>query len=343
MPAATRPARRSAGARSARAGLSAAELELAPVILVSGPEGLLAERAVERAVALARESAGAEGLERTDVAGPTYEAGRLAVATSPSLFGEPRVVVVDDAQLGTDALVTEVADYVAAPEPDVTLVVVHRGGQRGKRMLDAIKATGAPVVVCDALKRDSDKEDFVRAEFRAAGRRIDAEAVQGLVAALGSDLRELASSCSQLVADTTGTVTTAVVDRYYGGRMEVTGFRVADAAAAGRAADAVTLLRHALASGVDPVVVVAALALKLRQLAKVAATRSAGGPRPQELGLAPWQLERARKELVRWTPEGLATAITAVARADEEVKGAGRDPVYSVERAVLTVARATSR
>lgn len=321
------------------------------MVLVSGTEGLFVERAVARAVGLARDAAraasgdptAADALERVDLAGPAYDAGSLGVATSPSLFGEPRVVVVDDAQLATDALVDDVVAYVAAPEPDVTLVVVHRGGVRGKRMLDAIRASGAPVVACDPLKRDADKEDFVRSELRSHGRRVDAPAVAALVAALGSDLRELASACSQLAADTTGTITEGVVDRYYGGRMEVTGFKVADAAAAGRAADAVALLRHAVATGVDPVVVVAALALKLRQLAKVAATRVAGGPSAAQLGLAPWQVDRARKELAAWRPEGLAAAVAAVAQADEEVKGAGRDPVFAVERAVLAVASAAGR
>ena len=59
-----------------------------------------------------------------------------------------------------------------------------------------------------------------------------------------------------------------------------------------------------------------------------------------ELGLAPWQIDRAKKDLASWTPEGLAAAITAVAQADAEVKGGGRDPVFAVERAVLTIAGA---
>jgi DNA polymerase-3 subunit delta len=343
MPPASRTSQRPARAASAAGGrgvVALADLTLAPVILVSGTEPLFAERAVARAVDLAST---AGPLERVDLTGPGYEAGTLGVATSPSLFAEPRLVVVDDAQLATDALVADVIAYLAAPEPDVTLVIVHRGGQRGKKMLDAVRASGAPVVACEPLKRDADKEDFVRAEMRAAGRRIDAGAVRALVGALGSDLRELASACAQLVADTSGTVTESVVDRYHGGRMEVTGFKVADAAVAGRSGDAVGLLRHAVATGVDPVVVVAALALKLRQLAKVAATRASGGPSVRDLGLAPWQVDRARKELASWRPEGLAAAITAVARADEEVKGAGRDPVFAAERAVLAVAAAAGR
>ncbi|NKY39119.1 DNA polymerase III subunit delta, partial [Cellulomonas septica] len=42
--------------------------------------------------------------------------------------------------------------------------------------------------------------------------------------------------------------------------------------------------------------------------------------------------------LRRWTPEGLAAAISSVAQADAEVKGEGRDPRFAVERAVLRVA-----
>jgi DNA polymerase-3 subunit delta len=102
----------------------------------------------------------------------------------------------------------------------------------------------------------------------------------------------------------------------------------------------VALLRHALATGGDPVPLVAAIAAKLRVLAKVAATRGRGAAAVRELGLAPWQVDRARKDLARWTPEGLAAAITAVAQADAEVKGAGRDPVFAVERAVLRIASA---
>src|SRR3712207_9388364 len=103
-----------------------------------------------------------------------------------------------------------------------------------------------------------------------------------------------------------------------------TGFRVADAPIAGETGQAVALLRHALATGGDPVPLVAALAAKLRVLAKVAATRGRGSAATRDLGLAPWQLDRARKDLAHWTPEALAAAITAVAQADAEVKGAGR-------------------
>ena len=60
----------------------------------------------------------------------------------------------------------------------------------------------------------------------------------------------------------------------------------------------------------------------------------------RELGMAPWQVNKARRALSGWTAEGLARSLQAVAAADFEVKGGGRDPVFAVERAVLTVCRA---
>jgi DNA polymerase-3 subunit delta len=79
--------------------------------------------------------------------------------------------------------------------------------------------------------------------------------VRALIDALGSDLREIASACAQLAADTTGVIDQSVVARYYRGRAEASGFSVADRAVEGRLADALELLRWALAVGVAPVLI----------------------------------------------------------------------------------------
>ncbi|WP_127127162.1 DNA polymerase III subunit delta [Georgenia sp. SYP-B2076] len=324
--------------KTVSAGLTWDQVPLAPVVLVKGTEGLLADRAVDRVLELARQEDPA--VEVTHLEAAAYEHGQLELVASPSLFGEQRCVVIDSAEAMTDAFLEDALVYLRAVPDDVWLVVRHGGGTRGKKLLDAIGGAGFPVVTCEPVKRDADKADFVRADFRRAGRKIDPDAVQALVEAVGADLRELGAATSQLVADTTGTISAEVVLRYYGGRVEATGFKVADAAVAGHAGDAVALLRHAVATGTGPVPIVAALAMKLRTLAKVAATRGRSGVSAGELGLAPWQIDRARRDLDGWTPEGLANAITAVAAADAEVKGLSRDPVFAVERAVLRVAAA---
>ena len=221
-------------------------------------------------------------------------------------------------------------------------MLVHSGGVKGKGLLDAARKAGAAVVDCKQVKWDSDKVKFVLAEFREAGRKITGDAASALVDAIGSDLRELANACSQLVSDTSGVVDVAVVERYHGGRVEASGFKVADAAIEGRSEDALRLLRQALATGVDPVPINAALAMGLRNLARVSsapAEPARGRPGPRA-GLAPFMVRKARGQRAGWSPQGVAGAITAVAQADAEIKGAGTDPVYALERAVVTIARA---
>ncbi len=312
-----------------------------PFVLVTGPEGLLAERAVSALVAQLRETD--PQVEVVKVPAAAYQPGTLTQHASPSLFGGSTALVVEDLDDGSDELFDEVRELVAAPAPEVTLIVAHRGGQRGRKVLDALKAAGARVVACPAVKSDGDKRDFVLDEFRRAGRKVTGEAAVALVEALGKELRELAAGCSQLIADTEGTVDDRAVETYHGGRVEATGFKVADAAVAGQTGEALRLLRHAIATGVDPVPIVAVIAAQLRQLVRVgAAGRGSKEAVAKALGLAPWQVERARRAVSHWDPAALGVAIRAAAAADVEVKGGGRDQVYAVERLILALASARS-
>ena len=64
----------------------------------------------------------------------------------------------------------------------------------------------------------------------------------------------------------------------------------------------------------------------------------ARGASAGSLGLAPWQVDRARRDLIGWTDEGLGAAIQALAATDAAVKGAERDPVFALERLVGIIA-----
>jgi DNA polymerase-3 subunit delta len=280
----------------------------------------------------------APDVEITRLNAGSYAAGSLALNVSPSLFGEQKLIEVDGLEAMNDAFLADALKYVAQPEQDAVLVLRYGGGVRGKKLLDAIKAAGWPVVDCQPLKKDAEKIAFVTAEFKTASRRIDPDAVHALVNAVGAQLAELAAACSQLIADATTGVDAAMVDKYYGGRVEATGFKVADAAMAGNGPLALSTLRHALATGADPVPIVAALASKLRSLAKVAGAQGSSSQIAKQLGMQPWLVEQAQREVRRWTPEGLVRSIQVTAEADAQVKGLSRDPVYAVEHAVTVIA-----
>ncbi len=317
----------------------------APVTLVLGDEELLADRAVSTVIAAARASD--SGIQVHDLVGGKVQPGELAGLASPSLFGDRTVVVLRSAQdLGKD-VIAEVVAYTKAPSEDAVVVLVHPGGVKGKALVEGVKKAGAHVVTVTKPTKAAERLDFIRAEMRKAGRSISADAAQTLLDAVGNDLRELAAACGQLAFDTPGnTVDEAAVARYHRGRAEVTGFTVADKAVEGRLGEALEQLRWALATGVAPVLIVSALAAALRSLAKVgsAPRNLRGGQLASHLGMPPWKIDRVKRQLNGWGPEGIARAVHAVAVADEQVKGGGTDPAYALERAVqLIVAGRTGR
>ena len=158
----------------------------------------------------------------------------------------------------TDALASDLIAYAAAPAPDVWLFLAHPGGNaRGKKVIDAITKAKWPVIPADPLKNDRDKLALIASDVRAARRQMDTEAQQALVDALGNDPRAMAGALSQLLSDVSGRITLEDVRRYQAGRVEATGYDVADAAVAGNSAKALTLARHAFATGIAPQVLVA--------------------------------------------------------------------------------------
>ena len=310
----------------------------APIVLVSGAESFLADRAIQRIRETLREAD--VSLEVSDLDASSYVSGELLTLASPSLFGEPRLIRVSDVEKCNDEFLAEMLEYAEAPDSDTTVVLRHGGGVRGKKLLDTLRSGtgGAVEVVCAELKSDNDKFDFAGNEFRLAGRKIAPSALRSLVQAFSGSGSELANACQQLIADADGDITDRTVEDYYGGRIEATAFKVVDSAVAGRLGDALVTLRHALQSGADPVPIVATFAAKLRLMAKLYGERRSSGELAGSLGAAPWQIDRARKDLSGWSETGLGNAIEVIAQTDANVKGASRDPIYALERMVNVVA-----
>jgi DNA polymerase-3 subunit delta len=168
--------------------------------------------------------------------------------------------------------------------------------------------------------------------------------VAALIEAVGSDLRELSSAASQLVADTGGKVDETAVRRYHRGRAEVTGFAVAEKAVTGDLAGALEALRWALQLGVPHVLVADALADAVRTVARVSGMGRADPFRlASELGMPPWKVKKALGQSRGWNAEGLAEAMQVVAAVNADVKGVAADAGYALERAVLQVIAARDR
>ncbi|MCZ3386811.1 MAG: DNA polymerase III subunit delta [Actinomycetia bacterium] len=326
-------------------------MDVPPLTVITGNEELLVERALKELISEVAEP----GSEFIDLSARSLQSGQLGVAASPSLFGGAPVVVVDGVenlvQSNPDvaAALDEVMAYIASPSPEAVVVLVHGGGNGGKGVLNAAKKAGAATVTTPPSPSGStalrlNRAAFVKAELATLTCHADPAAIDVLINAVGSKLRDLSGACAQLVSDvgTGGHLDEEAVRRYYGGRVEVQGFDIADQVLAGRTAEALGLLRHARESGVPAVLVTAALGRSLRQLALVAsAPRGTSADAVAAMSGAPsWKVKDIRALARAWSEPGLVSAIKPVAVADPDGKTGPLAPEYALERMLITVGRA---
>lgn len=314
------------------------------LITGGGPGGeFLADRM--RARALASVLASEPGCEVTTASGGSLTAGEFLGLTSASLFSAATAVVISDLQDAPEAPGEELVAYAAEPSPEVAVILVHAGGQKGKRLLDQLRsATAVTEVKIEAPKYERDFVGWVRGESREIGAPLDEPAATLLVQAVGQDLRALAGAVDQLAA-TQGQgepISADIVRKYFGGRADVRGYEIADAAIEGRFDVALERVRWAESAKVAAPVIVSALAAGLRSLAKLADVNAGVSDvdAAKLVGAPPFKIRSLKAQLRDWNPEGLTAAMDAVAAADLDIKSGEADPAYAVERLVLQIAQA---
>ena len=315
------------------------EDSLKDIYLLLGSEVALADRALSKITAELR----SQKAEITTLFGGEVAVGEISDALSPSLFSERRALILRDLQDLPEEAKIEITRYLEAIDPTLTLVLLHKGGVKGKALLDQIKKAKPELITCDPLKKESEKEDFVKNLFLDLGRKASPAAISALVNAAGTDLRELSAAVSQLASDTpAGLIEEADVNKYHQGKIETTGFDVADKVMEGNFAESLITLRHAITTGTDPVMITSAIASSLRGIAKVSGTNRAqkSFELAGELGMAPWQIDKARRQLSGWNANTLTAAVEAIAKCDAQVKGGASDPIYALEQALSRICSA---
>ena len=322
------------------------------LVAVVGADEFLVDRAVDDLLVAIRKLDPVVQRHDIDAAAGGAE-GQFAAAASPSLFGEGALVVLDSFESASEALVGDLLAAVATAEPDgFWYVVLHPGGVKGKKVLDRTVAAGAKQVAAIAPKRGKALSDWLVGEFRRANRKVTSEGLEAITEAVGTDLRSLASACSQLASDVEADPISDVdVRRYFGGIAEVSGFQIADAVLGRTAIEALMSLRWAASADerrVGPATV-AAVAGGLRSLVRYSGTArgASEADAAREAGVPPWKIRLLREQLRKWHPDQLARAVGLLADADAAVKGGLREgdqltPAQkdlALERALLAIAR----
>ncbi len=314
---------------------------LGRVTLVTGPEEFLGERAISDVRSAVR--AHDVEAEFSETAATTLTMATLGELAAPSLFSSTRCVVVRRLEDLPEESAAGLLDYAAAPADDIALVLAHSGGSRGSGLLTKLRKLGAVTEVKSAPLTAREFPGFVTNLLRGRQVRIDPDAAEFLIQAVGQDLRSLSAAAGQLADDFEGKpISMEMVKKYFGGRAEAKSFAVADHTIYGQTAKALEELRWALDGGTPAVLVTSAMAGGLRSLARfMAAPRGMrNNDLMREVGVPAWKLDTLRRQSHGWDEDGLGRAIRSVARADADIKGQASDAAYALEKMVLDVVRA---
>lgn len=313
-------------------------MQQAQLYLVVGEDEFRQERGKKDAIAAIRTASTSGNPTIETFSGSSLDATELSYALSPSLFGDEKIIVVENLEAANKANTAAVIAACKDIPAGMWVILLHSGGGAQKSQVPALKKLAA-VIPADKLKA-KEKMEFVINEFRRHGAKPTPDVCQMVLERVGSELRELAAAISQLVADTAGNVTPAAIDAYYQGVAEVSGFDCADLALAGNTKRAVASTRRALQLGIEPVVLASALQMKVAQIARLYGSRGEDKMElASQLGMPVWQVDKSLVTARRWSDQQVAKAVVLMAELDGAVKGQGGDPDYAVEAAVRQLAQ----
>ena len=321
--------------------MAANQSALGQITLITGSEEFLGERTVQRLRTQVRNADPEADFTQTQAA--SVDRAALEELSAPSLFSATRCVVVHQLEQLPEESWQGLLDYCSNPVADVALILVHTGGNRGSGLLNKLRKCDSVNEFKSAVIKAYQLPDFVVSEAKSRKVVMGNRAAEFLVQSLGTDLRSLAAAVGQLASDFAGEeLTLQRVQQYYGGRAEAKSFAVADHAVNGDLAQALEELRWILERGNEHVLVTAACARALRQVAlcKQGAGRMRDADLASQLQVPPWKLKSLVPQARSWDEQGLDRAIQAVALADAQIKGQASDGSYAIEKMIMEICAA---
>jgi DNA polymerase-3 subunit delta len=299
---------------------------MTPVVLLWGEDAFLL-----REVAL--EVLGDVRAAEVDAA--EWQGTELQDLATPSLFGEPRALLVTDCRsLSKDAL-GAIGTYLAAPDPDAPLVLACTVAERGKPPAALQKLVQAAGEVRQVQVPRKEIEPWLVQRAKKEELDLTAPAARALVQTLGEDLGQLAAAVQQLADAFPGQkVTPSQIHQQFRGLGEQKTWDLCDRAFAKDLAGAIRALRSIEENGDEALMVLGGIAVRVRNLLRVRALPDRLAPTQvaREAGLRfEWQARRYQQQARNFTLEQLVSIHDRVADADRALKsGAPGDVVMPV-------------
>ena len=292
-----------------------AETGPAPVTLLWGEDTFLLREAALAALG---------DLRVTEVDAAEWEGGELQDLATPSLFGEPRALLLTDARSLRKDAVGELATYLAAPDPDATLVICCQVAERGKvpAALDKlVKPVGTVRQVAIPRK---ELEPWLAKRAGSLGVDIAAPAARALVDTLGEEPGQLVAALEQLADAFPGQrITPQIVGQQFRGLGDQRVWDLCDRAFARDLPGAIRSLGSIEAGGDESIKTLGGIAARLRDLIKVRSLpdRTPPARAAKEAGLRfEWQGRRYQQQARNFTMARLLALHQLVVDADRALK-----------------------
>ena len=268
----------------------------------------------------------------TEVDAGEWHGGELQDLATPSLFGEARALLINDARSLTKDATTELGAYLGAPDPEALLVICCQVAERGKvpATLDKLVKPVGDVVHVEIKRKDL--EPWLARRADALGLDLSVPAARALVETLGEEPGRLVAALQQLAAAFPDQrVTPAVVAQQFRGLGEQKVWDLCDRAFSRDLSGAIRSWRSIEEGGDDPLKVLGGVSSRLRDLIRVSSMPDRMPPAElaKRAGLRfDWQAKRYRQQANNFSMGQLLRLHERVTEADRALKsGASGDVV----------------
>jgi DNA polymerase-3 subunit delta len=326
---------------------NAARQKVQPVYVLHGDEAFLkrqARAALQRLVL----GGGDPSFALTVYPGDKAELSAVLddLATLPFLCPR-RLVVVEDADPFVTANRAALEQYVARPVPTGVLALDVRTWPATTKLAKLVDA--AATLVCKAPTTQRLPEWCAhQAEF-AHGKQLTAEAARLLVDLVGAELGLLDQELAKLAAyaGERGRIEAADVDQLVGSSRTETVWKIFDAVAAGKPAEALAVLDQLLGQREEPIRILGAFSMQMRRLAAAHRLTQQGkslSAALEQLGVNAWAQRGCEQLLRHLGPRRAGQLLGWLVEADLGLKGSSQLPPRTLlERLVVRLARKSEK
>ncbi|RIK09111.1 MAG: DNA polymerase III subunit delta [Acidobacteria bacterium] len=244
----------------------------------------------------------------------------LSAAWTPAFVDGQRILLARLTSISSSEG-SAIADYLKQPSPDAVLLI-SAGGRLPRDLSAALKESGE--LISTAVPPPHKRGEWVAERARSVGLVLSRDASVYIAELLGDSVTAVGPFLRQLQVAYPGETNIGIdeVASAASGPRKGAAWDLTDSIDRGATESSLAYLSGAIAEGSHPLQLLALLHGHYRRLARVAGRDLSSGEAAKELGIKAFPAEKALAQASRLGVKGVRRAISLLAKADLDLKGA---------------------